>query len=146
MNFAFDTVTTSMTSSTAGNLSLSDADDLLELDTRWPLHLSSPSEAPAYNFDFIPASEPYRDMDYLAHFRFNPTVATAHFPQPELFLPVPPHVVDSPPPDSPKLMPQDSLPGPQNPNKRLRLSDLTEENILPDHERRKRSKPDKLTL
>ena len=70
-------------------------------------------------------------MDY---FGFNHTVAMAHSPQPELFLPLPPPVVDPSPPDSPKLMPQDSLPGPNNPNKRLRISDLTEENILPDHE------------
>ena len=33
-----------------------------------------------------------------------------------------------------------------NPKKRLRISNLTEENILPDNQRRKRTKPDKLSL
>jgi hypothetical protein len=71
VNFSFDTTT-----STARNLTLSDAEDM---DTSWPLHSSGPSKAPSYNFDFIPTSDqgyPYRDMDYLTHFGFNPTVAT----------------------------------------------------------------------
>lgn len=115
VNFAFDRATTS----TARNLSLSDAEDM---DTSWPLlvHSSGSSEAPLYNFNFIPALDqgyPYHDMDYLPHFGFNPTVAMAHSPQPELFLPLPPPVVDSSPPDSPKSVPQNSLPGPNNLNK-----------------------------
>jgi hypothetical protein len=136
------------TTTTAGNLILSDTADAEDMDAGWPLRSSGPSEAPAsaYNFDFMPTSDSYNNMDSFAHFRLNPTVSTAHSPRPELFLPLPLSAIDSSPPDSPKLMPQGSLPGPINPNKRLRISDLTEENILPDHERRKRSKPDRLTL
>src|ERR1700678_2848225 len=102
------------------------------------------------NFDFMDTSDqgyPYHDMGYLACFRFDPTVATAHSSQPgDLFLPLPTHSVDPPTPDSPKLAPQESIQVPHNPNKRLRISDFTEENILPGNERQKRSKPEKLTL
>jgi hypothetical protein len=137
------------TTSRAGGLSFSS--DAENMDTSWPLHSSGASAAPPYNFDFTMSAldqdyggYPNHDTDSLAHFRFDPIAAMAYSPQPELFLPVPPPVVDSSPPDSPKLVPQDSLRVPDN--KRLRISDLTEENILPDHERRKRSKPDRLTL
>jgi len=54
-------------------------------------------------------------------------------------------VVDPFTPDSPNLVPQDSIRIPVNPNKRFRISNFTEENILPDNERRKRSKPERLT-
>ena len=118
------------------------------MDLSWPLHSNGPSGA--YNFDFMDVSDqgyPYRNVDYSARFRFDPAAATAHSSQqPELFLPLPTCVVDSPPPDSPNPAPQDSIRVPDNPNKRLRISNFTEENIPPENERRKRSKPDRLTL
>jgi hypothetical protein len=121
------------------------------MDLSWPLHSNGPSGVSAgYNFDFMDASDqgyPYRNVDYSARFRFDPTAATAHLSQqPDLFLPLPTCVADSPPPDSPNSVPQDSIRVPDNPNKRLRISNFTEENILPKNERRKRSKPDRLTL
>ena len=89
----------------------------------------------------------YHNMNYSARFRFDPTAATAHSSQlGDLFLPPSTHAVDSPPPDSPDSAPQDGIRVPHNPNKRLRISDFTEENILPENERRKRSKPERLTL
>lgn len=130
------------------------ADDLSSntenMDMSWPSHSNGPSGTSAYNFDFMEASDqgyPYHNMDYLARFRFDPTAATAHSSQPgDLFLPPPTHAVDPPPPDSPNSAAQDSIRVPHSPNKQLRISDFTEENILPDNERRKRSKPERLTL
>ena len=104
----------------------------------------------AYSFDFIDTLDqgyPYHDMGYLACFRFDPTAATAHSSQPgDLFLPLPTHSVDPSTPDSPNLAPQDSIQVLHNPNKWLRISNFTEENILPDNECWKRSKPEQLTL
>ena len=141
-NQAFD----SGTSIAAGDLS----SNTENMDMSWPSHSNGPSGTSAYNFDFMDASDqgyPYHDMGYLARFRFDPTAATAHSSQPaDLFLPPQIHSVDPPTPDSPNIAPQNSIQVPHNPNKRLRISDFTEENILPDNERRKRFKPEKLTL
>ena len=143
-NQAFD----SGTSIAASDLSSNAESE--NMDMSWPLHSNGPSGTSAYNFDFMDASDqgyPYQDMGYLARFRFDPTAATAHSSQPaDLFLPPQTHSVDPPTPDSPNLAPPDSIQVPHNPNKRLRISDFTEENILPDNERRKRFKPEKLTL
>ena len=91
----------------------------------------------------------YPNIDYLARsgFRFDPTVATGHSSQLDnLFLPPPIHAIDSIPSDPPNAVPDNGIRVPHNPNKRLRISDFTEENILPDNERRKRSKPERLIL
>jgi hypothetical protein len=134
------------TSIAAGDLS----SNTENMDNSWPSHANDPSGTSAYNFDFMDTSDqgyPYHDMGYLARFGFDLTAATAHSSQPgDLFLPLPTHSVDPSTPDSPNLAPQESIQVPHNPNKRVRISDFTEENILPDDERRKRSKPEKLTL
>jgi hypothetical protein len=138
----FDTAT-----SIAGDLS----SNTENMDLGWPLHSNGPrGVSAAYNFDFMDDSDQgylYCKADYSARFRFDPIAATAHSShQPDLFLPLPTCVVDSPPPDSPNPVPQVNIRVPDNPNKRLRISNFTEENILPENERRKRSKPDRLTL
>ena len=120
------------------------------IDMSWPSHSNGSSGTSAYNFDFMDASDegyPYHNMNYLARFRFDPTTATAHSSQlGNLFLPPSTHAIDSPLPDSSNSAPQDGIQVPHNPNKWLRISDFTEENILPENERRKRSKPERLTL
>ena len=100
----------------------------------------------SYDFGLTPATPaqgfPFDNADYLATI-----VATTHSPQPD-FLPLPgfTSVTVSAAPCSPYLVPQESKKVPDNPNKRLRISNITEENILPDNQHRKRSKPDKLSL
>jgi len=137
-------------SSIASNLSSGTED----IDMSWPLYNAGsniPGSTSTFNFNLTPASDsdlgyPSHNMDYLARFRFEPTAATAHSPQPDLFLPLPPPIVESSPPGTHSLVPQDIIHVRDNPNKRLRISNITEENILPDHERRKRSKPEKLNI
>jgi hypothetical protein len=120
------------------------------VDMSWALYdasSSSTSTAPTYNFDHTPAAAQgysFSDVDYLPRFRFGPTIATDNSPHPNPFLPPP--VVGPSPPVSPNLVPQESVMFPDNPKKRLRISNITEENILPDNQRRKRSRPDKLSL
>lgn len=119
-------------------------------------HSNSPSGlqvvASAYNSDFMDTSDQsyqYANMDYLASFNFNPTTATAPSSQHEdLFLPLAPstQVVDPFHSDSPNSALEVGIRVPHNLNKQLRISDFTEENILPDNERRKRSKPERLIL
>src|SRR5271155_124110 len=109
------------------------------IDMSWLSHSNGSSGTSAYNFDFMDASDegyPYHNTNTLARFRFDPTAATAHSSQlGDLFLPPSTHAVDSPLPDSPNSAPQDGIQVPHNPNKRLRISDFTEENILPENER-----------
>jgi len=143
INHTFDTTT-----SLAGDL----GSNTENMDISWSVHSNGPSggSESAGDFDFTQASDPgypYHETDSLARFRYNPTAPMAHSPQPDLFLPLAltTPVVDPSTPDSPNSVPHDSIRIPDNPNKRLRISNLTEENILPDNERRKRSKPERLT-
>ena len=117
-------------------------------------HSNSPSGlqvvASAYNSDFMDTSDQsyqYANMDYLTSFNFNPTTATAPSSQHEdLFLPPSTQIIDPFHSDSPNSALEVGIRVPHNLNKRLRISDFTEENILPDNERRKRSKPERLIL
>jgi hypothetical protein len=131
----------------------------------WPSESKSHSNRPSeldsdtyiYNSDFMDTLDqgypyPTSNMDYLATpsrsgFMFDPTMAKGHSSQRDnLFLPPPTHAVDSFHSDSSNSVPDNEIRVPHNPNKRLRISDFTEENVLPDNERRKRSKPDRLIL
>ena len=157
-NQAFDLMTASIAASGDPSHNVTAATE--NTDMSWPSmasHSNSPSvlgtSASAYNSDFMPVdtsdqSYPYPNMDYLAHFSFVPTASAAtHSSQPNnLFLPPPTQVVHSFHSNSPNIVPEDSNRAPHNLNKRLRISDFTEENILPDNERRKRSKPERLIL
>jgi hypothetical protein len=154
-NQAFNTGTQAAASIATGDFSRNTVTENVDTGMSWPSHSNSPSGlgTSAYNSDFVETSNQgylYPDMDYLAHFEFDSTALTAatpHSSQPDnLFLPPPTHVVDSFPSDSPNSVPEDSIQVLHNPNKRLRISDFTEENILPDNERRKRSKPERLIL
>ena len=153
-NQAFDLMTASITASGDPSHNVNAATE--NTDMSWPSmasHSNSPSVlgTSAYNSDFMDTSDqsyPYPNMDYLAHFSFVPTAAT-HSSQPnDLFrvLPPPTQAVHSFHSNSPNIVPEDSNRAPHNLNKRLRISDFTEENILPDNERRKRSKPERLIL
>ncbi|KIJ97242.1 hypothetical protein K443DRAFT_10019 [Laccaria amethystina LaAM-08-1] len=111
---------------------------------------SSPTPAPTYNFDNTPAAAQryfFGNVDYLpSGLTFGPTKATDNFPEPQPNPFLPPLIVDPSPPVSPNLVPQESVVFPDNPHKWLRIPHFTEENILPDNQSRKRSKPDKLSL
>jgi hypothetical protein len=132
-NQAFNTGTQAAALIATGDFSRNTMTENVDTGMSWPSHSNSPSGlgTSAYNSDFVETLDqgyPYPNMDYLAHFEFNPTVATPHSSQLDnLFLPPPTHVVDS--------VPEDSIQVLHNPNKRLRISDFTEENILPDNER-----------
>ena len=151
-NQAFDLMTASIAASGDPSHNVTAATE--NTDMSWPSmasHSNSPSVlgTSAYNSDFMDTSDqnyPYPNMDYLAYFSFIPTAAT-HSSQPnDLFLPPPTQVVHSFHSNSPNIVPEDSNRAPHNLNKRLRISDFTEENILPDNEHRKRSKPERLIL
>lgn len=122
----------------------------------WALYNTSTSStsdgAATYDLDRmlteVDQGYPYNNAHHSSPFMLDPTISIARSPQPDLFQVLPPPVVDSSSPGAPNLEPQESVRVPDNPNnlKRLRISNITEENILPENQRRKRSKPDKLSL
>jgi hypothetical protein len=159
-NHAFNTGTGTATSipSVASDLPVSNNPENVDILHWVSYDPSSNTGATTYNFDLMPAAaqgpecsfdndEDYRDLVRRFGFDSDPIMATSHSPhlEPDLLLPLPVFASGSSPPGS-YLVPQDSERVPDNPNKRLRISDITEENILPDNHCRKRSKPDKLSL